>query len=244
MDALANGNSYHLTWLPIASAPPTEDFTNFAISNDHDSDESDTEDLEIIDVIYGMGQELLKEALEGTEEGDDNDAEIQLSALTTDVGQSPVSMSHYVVNVVLTHLIWPGLTYNHLLSIETPVLHMLATSSTSRLKASIETLPFIYFNKPTIAHLMDHKAMLDNACMNKGLQLLLSHLQPECADKCAIFSTYVMLYIREEANNSTVWHNVHCCVYLTRAIWIVPIHLQHPYLHWTLCIIYMDTRTI
>ena len=86
--------------------------------------------------------------------------------------------------------------------------------------------------------------MLDDTCVNEGLQLLLSRLQPERMDQCAIFLTYMMSYIREEADDGTLWRSVHHCTYWERAVWIIPIHLQHPYLHWTLCIIDTDTRTI
>ena len=108
----------------------------------------------------------------------------------------------------------------------------------------METMPCIYFNESTIAHLMNHNTMLNNTCVNEGLQLLLSQLQPERMDQCTIFSTYVMSYIREEADDGTLWCSVHHCMYWERAVWIIPIHLQHPYLHWTLCIIDMDTRMI
>ena len=86
--------------------------------------------------------------------------------------------------------------------------------------------------------------MLNDTCMNEGLQLLLSYIQPKHTEDCAIFSTYTMTYIKEEADDPALWCDVHHCAYWAKAIWIIPIHLQHPYLHWSLCIINMDTATI
>ena len=88
----SNGHSFNLTWLPIAAGPPSKDFTRFLISNDHESDESDTEEPKA-DGIDGMGQMLLVEALEEVGEGDDNDGEAQLSALGAAVWQTLVGMS-------------------------------------------------------------------------------------------------------------------------------------------------------
>ena len=92
-DTLANENPHHLMWLPIVSAPPTQDLTYISIFNDHKSDESNTEELEMmIDGMDGMGQVLLTEALAGAEEGDNDDTEVQLSALAAAVWQTLVSM--------------------------------------------------------------------------------------------------------------------------------------------------------
>ena len=102
----------------------------------------------------------------------------------------------------------------------------------------------IYFDKLTIEQLMNPEAMLNDTCMNEGLQLLLSHFQPEHTDRCAIFSTYAMTYIKQEANDKCLWCDVRHCIYWEKAVWIIPIHLQHPYPHWTLCIINTDTTTI
>ena len=142
------------------------------------------------------------------------------------------------------HLLQSSLTYNHLTNVDTPASLLPATSSTSHLQRSTETLPSIYFDKLAIVHLMSPEAMLNNTCINKGLQLLLSHFQPEHSDKCAIFSTYTMTYIKQEANDNTLWRNIHCRVYWEKLIWIIPVHMQHPYLHWTLCIINMNSTTI
>ena len=90
---LANGHLFNLTWLPIAASPPIKDFTRFSISNDHESDESNTEEPEAIDGIDGMGQILLTEALEEVGKGDDDDGEAQLPALGAAVWQTSVSMS-------------------------------------------------------------------------------------------------------------------------------------------------------
>ena len=91
---------------------------------------------------------------------------------------------------------------------------------------------------------MNPEALLNDTCMNEGLQVLLSYLQPEHAKNCAIFSTYTMTYIKKEADDPTLWRDVRHRAYWTKPIWIIPIHLQHPYLHWSLCIINMDTTTI
>ena len=91
---------------------------------------------------------------------------------------------------------------------------------------------------------MNPKALLNDTCINEGLQLLLSYLQPEYAEDCAVFSTYTMTYIKEEADDLALWRDVRHRVYWTKAIWILPIHLQHPYLHWSLCIINTGTTTI
>lgn len=138
----------------------------------------------------------------------------------------------------------PGLTYDYLTDVNAPASHLPATSSTSRLLRSTETLPSIYFDKPAIARLMNPQAMLNDTCMNEGLQLLLSHLQPDHADQCAIFSTYTMAYVKQAADDRTLWRDIRHCVYWEKAVWIIPIHLQHPYLHWTLCIINTETTTI
>ena len=91
-NAHVDGNSIHLTWLPIAAAPPLEDFETFSISNGRESDESDAEELEVINGVDGMGQVLLAEALEEVEEGDDDDdGGAQLSALGAAVWNTPVS---------------------------------------------------------------------------------------------------------------------------------------------------------
>ena len=142
------------------------------------------------------------------------------------------------------HVLKPGLTYDYLSNVETPTSHLPATSATSRLQRSTETLPAIYFDKPAIARLVNPEAMLNDTCMNEGLQLLLSYLQPEHTEDCAIFSTYTMTYIKEEADDPALWRDVCHHAYWAKAIWIIPIHLQHPYLHWLLCIINMDTTTI
>ena len=85
-DALANENPHHLTWLPIVSAPPTQDLTYISIFDDRESNESNTVELEMtIDGMDGMGQVLLAEALAGAEEGDDDDTEAQLLALAAAV---------------------------------------------------------------------------------------------------------------------------------------------------------------
>ena len=102
----------------------------------------------------------------------------------------------------------------------------------------------IYFDKPAIEQLVNPEAMLNDTCMNEGIQLLLSHFQPEHTDRCAIFSTYAMTYIKQEANNKCLWCDVCHCIYWEKAVWIITIHLQHPYPHWTLCIINTDTTTI
>ena len=60
---------------------------------------------------------------------------------------------------------------------------------------------------------MNPKAMLNDTCINEGLQLLLSYLQPEYAEDCAIFSMYTMTYIKEEADDLTLWCDVCHCVY-------------------------------
>ena len=91
---------------------------------------------------------------------------------------------------------------------------------------------------------MNPKAMLNDTFMNEGLQLLLSYLQPDHVDHCAIFSTYMMTYIKQEVDNKTLWHDVRHHMYWEKSVWIIPVHLQHPYLHWTLCIINIDTATI
>ena len=142
------------------------------------------------------------------------------------------------------HVLKLGLTYDYLYNVKTPTSHLLATLATSWLQQSTETLPAIYFNKLAISCLMNLRAMLNNTCINEGLQFLLSYLQPEHAEYCAIFLAYTMTYIKEEADDLTLWHDVCHCVYWTKAIWILPIHLQHPYLHWSLCIINMGTTTI
>ena len=142
------------------------------------------------------------------------------------------------------HVLKLGLTYDYLSNVKTPTSHLPATSVTSRLQRSTETLPAIYFDKPAIACLINPKAMLNDTCINEGLQLLLSYLQPEYTEDCAIFSTYTMTYIKEEADDLALWCDVHHRVYRMKAIWILPIHLQHPYLHWSLCIINMATTTI
>ena len=142
------------------------------------------------------------------------------------------------------HLLKPQLTYNYLTNVDTPASHLPATSSTSRFQHSMEAQPAIYFDKPAIACLMDPKAMLNNTCMNEGLQLLLSYLQPDHVDHCAIFSTYTMTYIKQEADDKTLWRDVCHHMYWEKSVWIIPVHLQHPYLHWMLCIINIDTATI
>lgn len=92
-NALANGNTgHHLTWLPITATPPSEDFAKFSISNSDDSDDSDTEELDEANGVDGMGQVLLAEALEEVGGGDDDDGEVQLSALRAAVWQTPVSI--------------------------------------------------------------------------------------------------------------------------------------------------------
>lgn len=91
---------------------------------------------------------------------------------------------------------------------------------------------------------MNPEAMLNDTCMNDGLQLLLSHLHPEHADRCAIFSTYTMTYVKQEADDRSLWRDVRHSIYWEKAVWIIPVHLQHPYLHWTLCIINANTATI
>lgn len=65
---------------------------------------------------------------------------------------------------------------------------------------------------------MNPKAMLNDTCINEGLQLLLSYLQPEYAEDCAVFSTYTMTYIKEEADDLALWRDVRHRVYWTKAI--------------------------
>ena len=84
---------FHLTWLPTVAAPPSKNLPRLSISNGQESDESDTEEPEVIDGIDNVGQVLLAEALEEVGEGDDDDGEAQLSVLKAAVWQTPVSMS-------------------------------------------------------------------------------------------------------------------------------------------------------
>lgn len=156
---------------------------------------------------------------------------------------SQYASHHSPASVLITH-IQLGLTYDHLANVDAPALHVPATSSVSRLRRSTEALPSIYFDKPSIARLMDPQAMLNDTCMNEGLQLLISHFQPDHLDRCAIFTTYTMAYVQEEADDATLWRDVRYRAYWEKPIWVIPVHLQHPYLHWTLCIVNTDTTTI
>ena len=139
------------------------------------------------------------------------------------------------------HLLKLQLTYNYLTNVDTPAMHLPATSSTSRFQCSMEAQPAIYFDKPAIACLMNPKAMLNDTFMNEGLQLLLFYCQPNHIDRC---STYTMTYIKQEADNKTLQCDVCHHMYWEKSVWIIPINLQHPYLHWMLCIINIDTATI
>ena len=73
--------------------------------------------------------------------------------------------------------------------------------------------------------------MLNDTYINEGLQLLLSYLQCEHTEGCAIFSTYTMTYVKKDADDTVLWCDVCHCAYWAQAIWIIPTHLEHPYLH-------------
>lgn len=153
-------------------------------------------------------------------------------------------VSHrYLTCIFITHL-QLGLTYDHLEGIDAPTMHLPATASTSRLQLSTEALPTIYFDKPAITRLINHQALLNDTCMNEGLQLLISHFQPDYIDQCAIFSTYTMAYVQQEADDATLWRDVRHRAYWEKPVWIIPVHVEHPYLHWTLCIVNTNTTTI
>lgn len=142
------------------------------------------------------------------------------------------------------HIPKPGLTYDYLPNVDILLSQAPVTPSISRLQRSTQILPSIYFDRPSIARLINPEAMLDDTCMNEGLQLLLSHLQPKYAHRCAIFSTYSMAYVKQEVEDHILWRHLRHSAYWEKAVWIIPIHLQHPYLHWILCIINTDTTTI
>lgn len=91
---------------------------------------------------------------------------------------------------------------------------------------------------------MDPTALLNDTCMNEGLRLLIRHLNPPHANQCAVLTTYTMAYIKLNTDDNTIWHSVRHTSYWEKPIWIIPIHLECPYQHWTLCIANTSTSTL
>lgn len=83
---------------------------------------------------------------------------------------------------------------------------------------------------------MDSTALLNDVCMNDGLQLLIRHLEPSHTNQCAVLTTYTMAYIKLDTDDNTIWHSVRHTAYWKKPVWIIPIHLAHPYQHWTLSV--------
>lgn len=80
--------------------------------------------------------------------------------------------------------------------------------------------------------------------MNDGALLLQSHLYTTHSEQCAILPTWAMAYLRQGSDDGALWRSVRYTRYWEKDIWLVPIHWQDPYEHWTLCVVNTLTCTI
>jgi Ulp1 family protease len=138
----------------------------------------------------------------------------------------------------------PNLSCDKLDDIEDIFSMASTTCAVGRLRPTSRQSASIFFEPSDIARLISPSSRLNDVCMNDGILLLQSHLRTEHSDRCAVLSTWVMRYLRIGSDDGCLWRAVHHTRYWEKDIWIVPIHWQDPYEHWTFCVVDTLTYTI
>ncbi|KII84489.1 hypothetical protein PLICRDRAFT_117716 [Plicaturopsis crispa FD-325 SS-3] len=87
-------------------------------------------------------------------------------------------------------------------------------------------------------------ARLNDNCMNGSARLLQSLSSAPNVSRCAIFSTFELVRIRDKASDDILWRNTRRLSYWLKDIWIVPIHRTTPVGHWVLCTVYPRQREL
>lgn len=107
----------------------------------------------------------------------------------------------------------------------------------------------IQFDDSDLKILQSLTACLTGECLNSCAALLHLLLGPLCspshesANRCAIFSTYDLLMVRQVVSDRDFWRRTSLTNYWCKSLWLLPIHRLNPG-HWVLAIISPHTREI
>ena len=96
-----------------------------------------------------------------------------------------------------------------------------------------------YAKSEDLDRLCNPTSQLNDVCINLGSTVIHSNLWDDSTSKCAIFSSFIMKYIEDDANPHTIWKNTRFLSYWEQKIWLIPIHRQIER-HWILCVVHLE----
>ncbi|KAG2008989.1 hypothetical protein CC2G_014365 [Coprinopsis cinerea AmutBmut pab1-1] len=93
---------------------------------------------------------------------------------------------------------------------------------------------------------------LDDDCINGGAALLQHLFTPlnsptpglSPAERCAILSTFSLVYVKNKRGMMKVWDMEKATEYWSKELWLLPMHRPAPVEHWVLCAIYPHHRQL
>jgi Ulp1 family protease len=99
------------------------------------------------------------------------------------------------------------------------------------------------FRPKDLQILASRTALINDACLNGSAILLQEYCQSKHAGRCAILSTYDLVRIRYNCDDTNLWRHVENSSYWLKNIWILPIHRPQD-VHWVLAIIHVHKHEI